>query len=788
MIGERLGHYHILEQIGAGGMGVVYRARDERLERDVALKVLPSGTLADENARKRFRKEALTLSKLNHPNIETVHDFDTQGGVDFLVMEYIPGTTLDQTLIAGALPEKDVLRLGRQLADGLSAAHSEGVVHCDLKPGNLRLTPDGRLKILDFGLAKLRRPASEQVETASLTETQSVSGTLPYMAPEQLRGEKADARADIWAAGAVLYEMATGQRPFPRTTAPLLVEAILHEEPQPPHVASARVSEALAGIILKSLDKDPEGRYQSAKELGVDLERVSRGATASVAVVRRPAGFWTRDRALKGALALALAVIVALAASRWRERREQAADPTRARSLAVLPLTNLTRDPEQEYLADGLTETLAANLAKIRALRVISSSSAMQFKETKKNLQEIAQALRVDTVIQGSVLPSGNRVLVTVQLVDVATGRNLWAETYERELSDLALLLNELSRTVAREVGVRLTPQEQALLAASKPTNAEAQQAYLRGRYHLQRSSPDDLQKAREYFERALEFDPLYAPAYAGIADYYSALPFYSNFRPNDVFPRAKGAAQKALELDPNLSEAHAALAYVTVFYDWDWTESEKGFKRALELRPGDAQTLHRYSRVLSSLGRHEEALAQIRRAQELDPLELVLHANVGVIHYFARQYDQSLEQLRLTHELDPKFVVAHWGLGLVYTEQGKYAEAIEELEKTRELAPRSTNIAASLGYVYAKAGRPSDARRILEHLLKTAKEKYISAYLIALVYAGLGDKDRAFEWLQKAYDERSTLLCYLKMDPRLDALRTDPRFESMLQRIRLAQ
>ncbi len=789
MIGQTLGHYRVVEQIGAGGMGLVFRAHDERLDRDVALKVLPPGTLTDENARKRFRKEALTLSKVNHPNIETVFDFDTEDGVDFLVMELIPGVTLDERLAAGELSEKEVIRLGAQLAEGLAAAHAEGVIHRDLKPGNLRLTPDGRLKILDFGLAKLLRPVSDVAATESLSKTHGAVGTLPYMAPEQLQGEPADARSDLWAAGAVLYELATGRRPFPQSSAPMLIDAILRQAPVPPRAVNANLSPELERIISKSLEKDPEHRYQSAKELGADLKRLAAPPTALPATRSAP----SRRRYGWYALAAGALVVALLVAGpvipnwEWRDRLLGKRGANRIESLAVLPLANLSGDPQQEYFADGMTEELTTNLAQISALRVISRTSVMQYKGTKKPLPEIARELNVDAVIEGSVLRAGNRVRITAQLVDARADRHLWSESYERDLGDVLALQSEVSRTIARQIQVTLTPQEQTRLTTARPVNPEAYDAYLKGRYYLSKRSVDDIQKAIAYFQQAVDKDPAYAPAYAGLADSYYLLPQYGGVSPKETHPKAKAAATKALELDGALAEAHISLALIKLTADWDWAGSEVEFKRALELAPGSAQGhyFHAYF-YLTPKGRFEEAIAELKRALDLDPLSMIINANLGATLRFARRYDEAIAQCRKTLELDSRFGRGHVVLGMAYEHKGMYREAITEFRMAVDYDPRNTQPLVNLGHAYALSGKEAEARKVLAELHKRSKKGYVLASDLALVYVALGEKQQALAALEKAYEAHEFRVMFLNVDPRFDSLRAEPRFQQLVRRIGL--
>ena len=620
MVGKTLSRYRVLGKLGAGGMGEVYRAHDERLDRDVALKVLPTHTLADEASRKRFRKEALALSKLNHPNIATVHDFDTQDGVDFLVMEYVSGTTMSEKLAAGALAEPEVVRLGLQVAEGLAAAHDHGVVHRDLKPGNLRLTSDNRLKILDFGLAKLVRPVVDTAATMSQTETPAGAGTLPYMPPEQLQGKPVDARTDLYALGAVLYEMSTGRRAFPERESHRLITAILHQTPQPPRALNREVSAGLESIIFKALEKDPERRYQSAGELRVDLERLS-----------GPEPF--------------------LAAPRRRE------------SIAVLPLANLSGDPEQDYFADGITEALITELGRIGALRVISRRSVMRYKGSDKSLPEIARELDVETVVEGSALRSGDRVRITAQLIHAATDSQLWAERYERNLRDILVLQGEVTTAIAREINVKLTPQEQARLASARTVNPEAHEAYLKGRFHQEKFTPQDLEIAMNYFQSALEKDPNYALAYVGIASVWYSRQQMGFVPPHEAGPRLKAATAKALELDSTLAEVHYSLAIVRGWTDWDWEGAEAEFRRAIEINPNYAHACAVYSHILMIMRRPEEALAQIERALELDPHNPMFQAFDGIRLNLLHRYDEAIVQFRAALRTTPNLDFAQQGL-----------------------------------------------------------------------------------------------------------------------------
>ena len=578
LIGRRLGHYRILEKIGEGGMGEVYRAHDERLECDVGIKVLPPGSVSDESARKRFHTEARALARLNHPNIAIVHHFDTQQGVDYLVMEYIPGTTLSEKLVRGKLLEKEVVALGIQLAEGLCAAHGHGVIHSDLKPSNLRLTADGRLKILDFGLAKLRFPLTATATTASFGEAHGLAGTLPYMAPEQLLDGEVDARTDIHAAGCVLYEMAAGKRAFADAEPSKLISAILGKTPLSVAVISPGLTGELERIIGKCLEKGPENRYQSARELVIDLRRLQMGTSSELQPATTLTGWsWAKSIGLwVGVVAALPLLLIGLNLHSWRDRLLHTREvPYRIESLAVLPLANLSGDPQQEYFADGLTEELITTLGKISSLQVISRQSVMRYKSTQKPLPEIARELNVDAVIEGSVLRSGKRVRVTANLLYAPTDRHLWANSYESDLRDVLSLQAEMAQAIAAEVKIKLTPEERARLTP-RPVNPAAFDAYLQGSYALNRMGGRRV-TGIEYFRRAIATDPTYAQAYVGLCLAYIQMGFgHGPLSPAQALAETKRAAMQALKLDGTLAEAHSCLAWVKAFDEWDWTGGEK--------------------------------------------------------------------------------------------------------------------------------------------------------------------------------------------------------------------
>jgi eukaryotic-like serine/threonine-protein kinase len=784
LVGLELGHYRIVEKIGAGGMGEVYRARDEHLARDVAIKVLPPGTLIDESARKHFHKEALILSQLNHPNVATIHDFDTQQGVDFLVMEYIPGITLSVKVAAGPLSEKEVLRLGLQLAEGLSAAHEHGVVHRDLKSGNLRLTCDGRLKILDFGLAKLWRPVTDSAETESYSETETMAGTLPCMAPEQLLGGEIDARTDIHAAGAVLYELATGQRPFAEVERRQLIGAILQHSPAPPTALNPKLSPELERIIGKCMEKDPENRYQSAKELAVDLRRLLTPSTITRPAPRRKFGASkTTSLAAACSVTVLLTLILGLNPGGMRDKLLGPTARAPIRSLAVLPLANLSGDPEQEYFADGMTEALITDLSKIRALKVISRTSVMQFKDVKKPLPQIAEALGVDGILEGSVQRSGGRVRITAQLIRAATDTHLWAESYERDTRDVLSLQAEVAQAIAREIKVAVSPEETRTLGRASPVNPDAYEAYLKGQSHWYHLSRGHLDAALGYFELALQKDPNYARAYVGVANVWIARGDSGFMQPTEAIPKAKAATSKALAFDDTLSEAHIALANIVGSYDHDWPAAEREFRRGIELNPNSSDGHFMYADFLISMKRTDEWNTEVHRTLKLDPFNSFFQCFYGWHLVYLQRYDEAISQFRKVLATEPDFSSAHMGLWGALYKTGRHKEALAEARKFfAVLGDHEVEDALTRGY--AAGGYTKAMHLAAEALAARSKRTHVPGVRIARLYAHAGEKDQVIEWLEKAYEQRETPLVHLNVAWDWDNLRDDPRFQDLLRRM----
>ncbi len=756
-------------------MGEVYRAHDLRLERDVAVKVLPPNAFADDVARKRFRKEALALSGISHPNIAVAHDFDTQQGVDFLVTEYIPGITIAEKLASDPLRESELLGLGIQLAEGVAAAHKHGVVHRDLKPSNLRINNDGQLKVLDFGLAKLMPVADANTVTEDMTQAGVVMGTLPYMAPEQLRGEKVDARTDIYAIGAVLYEMATGRRPHTEHETPQLIAAILNGCPKPPRDLNPAVSPGLQDVIWKCLDCQPSRRYQSAAEIAVDLRRIAEpGSSAQARAYRRPSRL--------AALGITVAVL-AMAASLYfglvrGSFRGSAAAPHIV-SLAVLPLQDFSGDQRQEYFADGMTDELITQIAQATNLRVISRSSVMQYKKTSKTLPEIARELNVDAILEGSIEQAANRIRVQAQLIYAPQDRHLWAQHFDRDMNDVLALQTEVAQAIAQQVGATLSPAA-TTGTGNRKLNPQAHDAYLRG------LSAQSLSEAVGYFEQAIKLEPDYAPAYAALADAYFFPGMIGLQPPNQIFPKMEEAALKAVEKDPNLAEAHGALAMVKLQYDWNFAAAGAEFRRALELNPSNAGIRHMYAHYLMIIGKIKESAEESRLAVQLDPAGEDLSSCLGWHVFAAGEYAEALAHSRKILQTAPNDFWIHTIMGWTYEQQHMFTEATTELQKASDLFGGGPFTQTSLAHVLAVSGKREQAQAILHDLQDKAGKGYVPAYDLAVLYVGLGDKNDALKWLQKASVERSGFLVYINWDPRFDVLRSDPRFIDILKGVGL--
>jgi serine/threonine protein kinase/tetratricopeptide (TPR) repeat protein len=791
MIGQRFSHYVIEQKLGEGGMGVVYRARDEKLQRDVALKfldTLPSGTSASHS---RALQEARAISALNHPNICTIYEVGEVDGRPFIAMEFVEGRPLSTEITSVGLALDQVERYGQQLADALAHAHSRGVIHRDLKAANVIVTPSGRLKVLDFGISQRFEPGhtggdGTTVLDQSWESQHTFTGTLPYIAPEILKGQEADVRSDIWSLGVLLYEMAAGQRPFRGATGFELSAAILRERtpeitpPLPP---------VLKSVIDKCLEKDPGQRYQGAGEVRAALEAATTASRthdlASLRTKKAPAPILFSARN-----AIAMIVLFAAAAGlfywlngRSTNTRRALPLPGAIQSIAVLPLENLSGDPSQDYFADGMTDALITELSQIRKLRVISRTTVMQYKRTQKPLDQIAQELNVDAIVEGSVVRSGDRVRISAKLFQTNREGALWADNFERNFTDVLALQSDVATAIARRIQVELSGAEQNQLARSRSVVPEAYESYLKGRFEVEKRTPEGFQDAANYFQQAISKDNTFAAAYAGLADTYLNMSNYQMGPAESLIPKAKAAVERALQLDDRLAEAHTSLAAIR-FYHLEGGNMEDEFLRAIALDPGYAQGIHWYALYLAAVGRKDDSIREIKLAREIDPKSLIINANVGWCYYLAADFPRAEEAEKNTVLMDPSFVAARGYLGQVYVAKKQYKEAIDEFRIAESLSPGDVAAQADLGHGYAISGKKQDAEEILRELQQQQGKKYVSAYDFAVVYAGLRDVSKTLDWLEKAYVERNGRLANLGVHPQFAFLRNEPRWQHLVEKI----
>ena len=817
--GKKFGHYEIRSQLGAGGMGEVYLAFDTELDRMVAIKILPESLASDQNRLQRFIQEAKAASALNHPHILTIHEIGTTENSRFIATEFIDGETLRQHMNS-PLKLTEILEIAIQAASALSAAHAAGIIHRDIKPENIMVRRDGYIKVLDFGLAKLGEPQGSTTDTEAPTRAMvntgagTVMGTANYMSPEQAKGVHVDVRSDIWSLGAMLYEMVSGHVPFAGETPTETISLILQKDAPPLARYAPNAPGELERIITKALTKDREERYQTMKELVIDLRALKRKLevdaeidrtvapelraalstssgqampTAHASQTSASSAEYIASRIKKHKISVAAAMVVLLvglvAGGLYLRARPASAA---IKSIAVMPFVNENGNADLEYLSDGMTDTLISSLSQLPNLNVKAHSSVFRYKGKETSPQTIGKDLNVQAILNGRVAQRGEQLLLTLELVDVQTENVIWSDQYTRKQGDLVSLQSDIARDVSTKLKTKLSGVEVQKMAKTYTADTEAYQFYLKGLFYWNKRTPESLKASLVYYGQAVAKDPNYAQAYAGMSLAYGLLPAYSAGSPADSLTKAKAAASKALAIDDELAEAHTALAYVLFAFDRNMSESDREFRRAIELNPNYV-TGHQWFGAgnLTVTGRYDEAIAEGKRAEELDPLSPIVHTDLGLNYYYARRFEEAIGQLQKAMELDQNWYLPYMGLCQVYDATGKFQEAIAECQKARTLND-DPYVISFLTYAYASAGKREEALKSLAQLNEAAKQRYAAAYAIAVAYAGLGEKDQAFEWLERSNSDRAWDILYVKTDPMMDSLRSDPRFAELVKRVGL--
>jgi eukaryotic-like serine/threonine-protein kinase len=786
------GRYQIIEELGEGGMGKVYRVLDKKLDEEVALKLVRPEIALDKGTIERFSNELKLARKISHKNIGRMFDLGEVEGTHFITMEYVPGENLRSMIrMSGQLGVGTAIAISKKVCEGLTEAHRLGIVHRDLKPSNIMIDREGNVRILDFGIAR-------SLKGKGITGAGVAVGTPEYMSPEQVEGKEADERSDIYSLGIVLYEMVTGRVPFEGETPFVIGVKHKSESPREPREINSQVPEELSRLILRCLEKDKVKRFQNADDVCSELSAIEKGIPAAERTVSKRKPFTSKEMTLTFSLkklllpilGLALLAIAAIVIWKIFPKKEAAPPAAAKKSIAVLPFEDLSQAKNYEYLCDGISETLINALTNIEGLWVPAQTSAFSFKGKTRDIREIGQKLGVENVLEGSVQVAGDNLRVTARISNVQDGRQVWSEIYNRKMADIFAIQDDIAKAIVAEMKIKLLGNKGAPLVKNYTENLEAYSLYLQGRNYWNRRDEKSLTQSIEYFEKAIEIDPNYALAYAGLGDAYSILGNNGHWPPEKAYPKAKEAALKALEIDDQLAEAHSSLGGTLEDYEWDFVGAEKEFKLAIELNPRYAIAHQWYAYLMSNLGRHEEAMREIIKARELDPLSPRISANVGLLLYYARRYGQAVEELNRALVVDPNHAGTYVFLGWSYEAMGKYEEAVRYYFRAFEVADASKeeeDRSADLAACYALMGKRVEARRILNNAIEYSKKDYYSPEAIAEVLAVLGEKEQAFAWLEKAFRDRDPgLINYLKNEHRFDPLRSDPHFTAMLRNIGL--
>jgi serine/threonine-protein kinase len=797
--GTQIDHFRVDHELGRGGAGVVYLAHDTKLDRKVAIKSIPQELADNAKARSRFRREAKLLASLNHPNIATIYDILEQDeGTGYLILEYIAGDTLRERLGHGPIKIREALAIAEQIAEALSIAHEHGIIHRDLKPANVKITPEHKVKVLDFGIAKWTAE-TEVPQQTTLTEPGRIIGTPAYMSPEQARSTPVDHRSDIWSFGCVLYEMLTGELPFKGETLSDTLAGILEHEPDWERLPQATPTN-IRVLLRRCLEKDPHRRLQHMGDARLEISETITGSVSSwtdktssehkVLPPLRKLLIWCLFAAV--AILACVGIFALLYLRPWADQ-PQVAPPTttveeqRQPSIAVLPFVNMSADPNQEYFCDGMAEELINALSQIEDLRVIARTSAFSFKGKNVPIPDIGSQLNVATILEGSVRRAENRLRITAQLVDTTDGHHLWSQRYDRDMGDVFAIQDELTLAIVDKLKPTLLGEEKARLAKQRTVDPEVYDLYLKGLYFQKKQTEVAAKKAIEYFEQTIEKDPDYAPAYAGLAVSYGRLPYFSPLPPKKLVPKAREMASKALEIDETLAEAHASLGFIETWYDWKWKEGERKIKRAIELNPGYAQGHGFYAANLMFRARFDEALKEIEQALDLDPLSILLHQELAVVCRFARQFDRAIEAGKRAIAMDPSIMYAHHELGAAYFGKSMYEKALIEFQEERKVSGRANAWPeVYIGWIYVKMGKAEEAQKLLEDLVERSEQEYVSPFILACFHFVLGRNDEGFKWLNKAYEVYDHEFCYLKIAWHFDSVRSDPRYIELLKKMNL--